>query len=207
VAESKIDKEQRERLHRLVASIYVDGFSEGMSQLANEYGLHGLIPDAGATMPSQLKERISLVDKAVDSYVTILEHKVEALRASGLTGQQLYAGALHEAEHLAQSKAEVIVSVEHASARLDGAGAVLDESGMPHEWRFPHFDLGSDHDECPICEEIRQGAPYTQAQAEERGFPDYPHPHCDHGWVLVPKGEPTKTEEYPPVPTAPRYGR
>ena len=81
----------------------------------------------------------------------------------------------------------------------------MDAGGIAHTWRFPHFDLGGEHEECAICTAIRERAPYTTEEAEAEGFPSYPHPNCDHGWVLVPQGELSKPEAFPVPETSPRF--
>ncbi len=195
-----VTREERARLLRLIAGIYSDGYAEGMGRAATEYDLQGLIPAAGQKMPRQLEERLSLVEAAVDKYLVALERKGNELAHQGLTGEVLYAEVLRYAQDLAQSRGQMIAELEFAQARMDGAKNIVDESGMPHEWRFPHFELASPgHEECEICEAIREGSPYTTEEAEMDGFPSVPHANCDHGWVLVPKGEPTRTEAFPPL--------
>ena len=46
----------------------------------------------------------------------------------------------------------------------------------------------------------------TTEQAEKEGFPRYPHPHCDHGWIIVPLGDMPKAEEFPTKPEWERFG-
>lgn len=190
--------EDEKRIKRLVGSIYADGFSSGVEQAATRFELEGAIPDAGASMPKSLKVRLDLVDQAVQSYVERLEAKAAEFRAQGVTGPQLAAEVHRYATELARDKGQLISEMEFAQARMDGAGAIVNESGEEFEWRFPHFDLATPgHEECPICQAIRDGGPYSSDEAEAEGFPTVPHPNCDHGWVLVPKGELTRTEEHP----------
>src|SRR6185295_4517482 len=40
---------------------------------------------------------------------------------------------------------------------------------------------------------------------EAFGLPGVPHPNCDHGWVLVPKGEQAKAEQFPVQSNWPRF--
>lgn len=192
---------ERERLRRTVANIYSEGYTEGMTQAAEEYDLGRHIPNAGARMEKPLKQRLTLVDAAVDSYIKLVEKKQKALAASSLTPDQQWAELSAYAQRLADSKSEIIAEMEFAEARLDGAGNLMDESGVEYEWRFPHFELGRPgHEECPICAAIRDDGPYTQEEAEAQGMPSFPHLNCDHSWVLTPKGEITRTEEFPPLP-------
>jgi hypothetical protein len=194
-----ITPQERDRLVTLVSSIYAEGYTEGMMQAAAEYDIRGLIPEAAVRMKGTLKTRIDLVTAAVDKYIDLIERRARDLRAAGLSGDMLFAEVSSYAQHLADSKSEIISEMEFAEARLDGAGHLVDESGMAYEWRFPHFDIGRPgHEECPICEAIRDGAPYTQEEAEAEGFPSFPHPGCDHGWVMAPLGEPSRTEAFPP---------
>lgn len=195
---------ERKRIRSAAASIYADGFASGMEQAASSYQVPDAVPRAGIAMPSKLEVRLDLVDDAVDSYVKMVSRKADSLRAAGVTGQQLEVELTTYARNLADNRGEIIAEMEHAQAKLDGAGRVLDEAGIAHEWRFPHFDLGRPHEECVICEAIRERAPYTQSEAEAEGFPSHPHPGCDHGWVIVPVGEDTLTEQFPPKDWWPR---
>jgi hypothetical protein len=149
-------------------------------------------------MPEKLEIRLDLVDQAIASYRKMIGAKALKLRESGLSDQQIDVELNDYARSIADSRGEIIAEMEHAQAKLDGAGRVLDEAGVTYEWRFPHFDLGASHIECAICAAIREKAPYTQAEAEANGFPSHPHPNCDHGWVIVPVGEDTLTEQFPP---------
>lgn len=189
--------EERRRIRELVAVIFAQGYFEGMDQVSMRYELDRLIPNAGASMPEKLKIRLQLVEEAVDMYLKLVRKKAVELRGRGMMGNELYAEVAGYARRLATDRSEVISEMEYATGRVQGAGAMLDESGMEYEWRFPHFDLGTNHEECPICEAIRERAPYTTEEAQEEGFPSYPHPGCDHGWVVEPVGEPTRTEEHP----------
>lgn len=195
-------KEEREReaarIRNVISSLYADGFADGASTVATAYGLEHVIPRAGVTMPEGLSVRLDLVDDAVNTYRKLVGKKGEELAAKGLDAVQLEAELVAYANKLAEDRSVIIAEMEHAQAKLDGAGNVMDEAGVAYEWRFPHFDLGKPHEECPICEAIREKAPYTQAEAEENGFPSHPHPGCDHGWVIVPVGEDTLTEKFPP---------
>ena len=182
---------ERERFRSLVSRIYSEGYSEGALQAANEYDLRDKIPDASVRMEKPLKQRLSLADKAVDDYIKLIERRTDKLRGQGLSGDMLFAQVTNYAQHLADSKAEIIAEMEFAEARLDGAGHIMDEAGIKYEWRFPHHpELGRPgHVECAVCAAIRTGAPYTQSEAEAKGFPFFPHPHCDHLWVITPVGE------------------
>lgn len=197
-AKEKVAKE-RARLLGVVTAIYADGFADGMSQVAYTYQLSDAVPPAGTAMARTLKPRLGLVEDAVESYVEMVRNKGADLVARGIEGPRLEAELTAYARNLADRRGEIIAEMEHAQAKLDGAGRVLDEAGVPYEWRFPHFDLGPKHVECLICKAIREGAPYTQEEAEENGFPSHPHPGCDHGWVIVPVGEDTLTEQFPPA--------
>lgn len=196
-ADEKASAERR-RILGIVASIYADGFAEGAAQTAYAYQVPDAIPGAGITMPEKLEVRLDIVRDALDSYRRMVGAKAAKLREQGLEGDRLSVALTDYARSIADNRGDIIAEMEHAQAKLDGAGNVLDEAGIAHEWRFPHFDLGTPHQECQICEAIRENAPYTQEEAEENGFPSHPHPGCDHGWVIVPVGEDTLTEQFPP---------
>lgn len=189
---------ERERILRLVGSIYAEGFSSGAAQTAYAYQLPDVLPAVGISMPEKLGIRLDLVDDAIASYRKMIGAKAAKLREEGLEGDRLEAELTAYASKIADNRGEIIAEMEHAQAKLDGAGRVLDEAGVTYEWRFPHFDLGPPHVECVICAAIREKAPYTQSEAEANGFPSHPHPKCDHGWVIVPVGEDTLTEQFPP---------
>lgn len=191
---------ERQRIRTLTSAIYADGYGDGMGQLASKLDLNQHVPNAALRMEPRLKVRMDFVDQAVDSYIEAVERKSVELRAEGLRGDQLMHEVRSFAERLATDKAQLVAQIEHASGRFNGAGDLVSESGEEFEWRFPHFELGSaDHEECPVCEAIREGSPYSTEEAEEEGFPDVPHPNCDHGWVIVPKGAETRTEAFPPM--------
>jgi hypothetical protein len=171
--------EERERIRETVGRVYADGFAEGMGQVAQRYDLGDAVPPAATTISRPLEQRMDVVTASVNRYLDMIDKKAEQLRAAGVTGDALAAQVSDYARNLAESKSSLIAETEHAQARLDGAGAILDEADLPHKWRFPHFDLGSDHEECPVCVAIREGAPYSTDEAEREGFPSYPHPGCD----------------------------
>lgn len=196
--------EERKRILGIVSSIYAEGYADGVSQAAVTYHLQDHVPGAGLAMGDKLGIRLDLVDDALNSYRRMVGVKAEKLREAGLDPMQVQVALTDYARNLADSRGDIIAEMEHAQAKLDGAGKVMDEAGVKYLWRFPHFDLGTPHMECPICEEIRRGAPYTQGQAEDEGFPSHPHPGCDHGWVIVPVGEDTLTEQFPPADWWPR---
>jgi hypothetical protein len=190
-------KRAKQRVVDLIALIYADGYAEGLAQVARQYEIQRLVPIAGVKMPSALEVRIDLGKQLVDRYVGLVESRAAASRVKGLSPEEVYADLLEYARRLADNKAELIAQTEFAQARYDAAGHLMDETGVAYEWRFPHFELGTPgHEECPICEAIREGSPYTSDQAENEGYPSVPHPNCDHGWVLVPKGDIARSEEF-----------
>lgn len=189
---------ERERILGIVSSIYAEGYSSGVADAAITYHLQDHIPAVGIAMEDKLGIRLDLVDDAMNSYRKMVAVQAAKLREKGMEEQQLEVELTAYARNLADNRGEIIAEMEHAQAKLDGAGRVMDEAGVAFEWRFPHFDLGTPHMECAICEAIREGAPYTQKEADEEGFPSHPHPGCDHGWVIVPVGEDTLTEQFPP---------
>lgn len=194
-------RQERGRIRALVTDIFVEGYTDGVTRVATRYGLEDAIPGAARSMGGRVSARLDLVDKAIDSYLEAIEQKARGLRAAGIEGTRLFEEVTRYADHLAANKAELIAKTEWATARFNGAKEIVDESGEPFEWRFPHFDnSGQEHEECEICEAIREGGPYTTEEAEDNGYPDLPHLNCDHGWVLVPKGEQTRTEEHPMGP-------
>lgn len=86
------------------------------------------------------------------------------------------------------------------AGRLDGANAIAKEGAGEYQWTFPHqMDGGHGAIECPICEGIRMGSPYTKSEAEGQGFPALPHPNCDHAWIME-SAEPIAVEEGEPDP-------
>lgn len=186
---------ERGRIRDIVGTIYASGYSAGVEQIASAYDLFHEVEGAADAMAGVLKERLSLVDKAVDGYLKLVERKAKELAEQGLDRNVQLVELTRYATNLADNKSAIISEMEYAQARLDGAGRLLDEAGQTYEWRFAHFDLGPDHEECVICEAIREKNPYTQDEAEAEGFPSYPHPGCDHGWVVVPTGEQTLTEQ------------
>lgn len=189
--------EEEKRILDLATLIYVAGYTDGMVLVADEYGLRSAIPGAGARMEGPLEIRMDLVSQAIDGYVKLIEKKAAELAAKGLSGEILMHEVTSYARQLADNKAQVIAQMEFAQAKLDGAGNVLDESGLKYQWRFPHFNTGRPgHEVCDICEAIAAGSPYTAEEAEEEGFPEVAHPNCDHGWVVVPLGERTLTEQF-----------
>lgn len=186
-----------QQLLRRTAGVYADGYSDGATRTANTYDKRDVLPRAIDRAAGSLEVRLSLVEDAARSYVDMVGNKAKSLIESGLEGPQLEVELMAYARQLADNRGEIVAEMEYAQAKLDGAGHILDEAGMAYEWRFAHFDLGPDHEECVICEAIREKSPYTQDAAEAEGFPAYPHPGCDHGWVVVPEGELTQTEQFP----------
>lgn len=195
--EKRRSAELRQKVIDTVAGIYASGFAEGVAQVATQYNLHDYVETAANGMKPSLRVRVDLVENAVDTYLKMVRTKATSLADAGLKGDELWVKLNDYAGKLADSKAEIINEMEFAQAKLDGAGKVMDEAGESYEWRFNHFDLGTAHEECPICEAIREKSPYSQEAAEAEGFPQYPHPNCDHGWVLVPEGETSETEKLP----------
>lgn len=182
--------EESARLQRIVASIYGEGYSQGMIEAADAWGLRDLVPDASLRMEGSLKQRLDLVDSAVDGYFDLIERKVKDFREQGLSSDRLLGALADYAGKLADVKADLIANLEFAEARFDGAGHILDESGRAYEWHFMHLELNPNEEgECPVCEEIREEGPYTADQARELDYPSVPHPRCDHSWVAVPVGE------------------
>jgi hypothetical protein len=194
---SRESEDALQQLLRRTAGVYAEGYSDGASRTANEYGHQDLIPKTTDRAAQSLEIRLNLVEQAARSYVDMVGRKAVALAEQGLEGPQLEAEMMDYARRLADNRGEIVAEMEYAQAKLDGAGHILDEAGMTYEWRFAHFDLGGAHEECVICEAIREGSPYNQEEAEAEGFPAYPHPGCDHGWVVVPEGEETQTEQFP----------
>jgi hypothetical protein len=196
------EKEKR-RVRELVAAMYAEGFTDGLDRVVSRWpeAMAPHVPAASRSLGGKVSARLDLVDKAVDSYLEAIERKAVVLRAAGVEGARLFEEVTRFAEHLATNKGELIAQMEWAKGRLDGAGTLVDESGEEFEWRFPHFETADpDHEECPICQAIRERSPYSTAEAEDEGYPDLPHPHCDHGWVLVPKSDLSRTEAYPQGP-------
>lgn len=170
-------EKDKARVRRIVSTVYVEGYAQGIDMAAGEYGLDEFRPQAVAHMPEPLTLRLDFVDKAVDRYVDLIERKAQALAAEGKTGDELRAAVLDYAAKLAENRGEIIAQTEFAQARLDGASRILDASGRPYLWHFPHLGMGrAGHEECPICIGIREGGPYTSNEAKEQGFPTFPHP-------------------------------
>lgn len=200
------ERKKRDRFLAVVGWIYTDGYAEGSSRVAAAYGFEPkVVAGAAAIMDDRLAVRIRQIEDSLASYADKIEARAADLRSAGATDAELEIKLSAYADELATKKAQQIAEIEHGTGRIDGSSETMKESGEEFEWRFPHFDLGADHDECPICEAIREGAPYTAEEAEEEGFPALPHPHCDHGWVIVPKGQETQTEQFPQIPEVPRY--
>ena len=194
-----IRAEDRRRVLDIVSRIYSGGYSDAMASAAREYGIESSIERAALRMESDLSVRLDLVDDAVDTYARMIREKAKRLADEGIVGDRLWAEMSDYARNLADNRSEIVAQMEHAQGGLDGAGNIVDEAGMKYKWRFPHFELGrKGHVECQVCEGIRGGSPYTIEEAEENGFPLFPHPACDHGWVIVPEGGQARTEEFPP---------
>jgi hypothetical protein len=193
--------EERGRIHDVVTAIYADGYAAAVSRVADEYELFEFVRGATERIGGAVSARLDLVDKAVESYIDLLEKKAREIRATGARPERVFAEVEQYARYLAEDKGQLVAEMEWAKGSLDGAGNIVDESGEAFEWRFPHFETAApDHEECEICEAIREGSPYSTAEAEANDYPDLPHPNCDHGWVLVPKGEESRTEEFPQGP-------
>jgi hypothetical protein len=200
------EKRRKEKFLSVIAWLYADGYAEGSSRVASSYGFEPKVVAAAAdSMEDRLRLRITQITESLTVYTDKLEAKAAELRAAGEEGAALEIKLSSFADDLANKKSQQIAEIEHGTGRIHGAAETMNESGLDFEWRFPHFDLGRDHDECPVCEAIREGAPYTAEEAEAEGFPDLPHPHCDHGWVIVPKGQETQTEQFPQLPDVPRF--
>lgn len=197
-----LSKEERNRILENVAIIYAAGYAEGMDLVATEYGMWRLLPRASLEMQSKLELRLNMVEESMDRYVDAIERKASELRAKDMPKEQVLAELTGYARTLTARHADTMAQVEYAKGRMDGAKSIMDESGTEYEFDFPHFDLATPgHDECPVCEAIAAGAPYTPEQAEALGYPDVPHPGCDHGFVIVPKGEISRTNEFPQGPS------
>lgn len=204
--ERKEEERRKDRFMAVIAWLYSDGYAEGSSRVAAEYGFDPkVVAGAAEVMEDRLRVRIRILEESLKTYSTKIEERAAELRADGATAAELEIKLNAFADDLANKKAPKIAEIEHGTGRIHGAAETMNESGEEFEWRFPHFDLGRDHDECPVCEAIREGAPYTAEEAEAEGFPDLPHPNCDHGWVIVPKGQETQTEQFPQLPEVPRY--
>jgi hypothetical protein len=190
----------REKILTVVSVLYGEGYIDGMERVIAQYDLHEFGPAAGEQMSRALDRRLELVDKAVENAKGQLDRRIAELVDKGLPQNIIMTEAVRAADEIAETKAELIREMEFGTARLEGAKAVVDESGRDYLLRFPHFDLNAgEKEECPICTAIRQGAPYTPAQAEALGYPSLPHPGCDHGWVIVlGEKELTRTEAHPP---------
>lgn len=189
-----------DRIRLIAGSMYMDNFASGAQQAANKYDAEQATKRIAAQAENLLMGRLALVDRAVGTYREMIRNKIKQLQKRGLRGAQLRAAIYEYARKLADMKSVIIAEMESAQGRLDGAGRIMDETGTAHEWRFAHFDLGPSHTECQLCKNIKAGNPYSQREAEAAGFPSYPHPGCDHGWVLVPQEEITYTEANPPSP-------
>lgn len=193
------------RIRLIAGSIYMDGFASGAQQAASQYEAEQATKRIGAEAERLLAGRLALVDKAIATYREMIRKRIKKLQDQGVRGAQLRAAIYDYARKLADAKSTIIAEMESSQGRLDGAGRIMDETGTSHEWRFAHFDLGAAHVECQLCKDIKAGNPYTQREAEAAGFPSYPHPGCDHGWVLVPQDEVTYTESNPSAEEQPRY--
>lgn len=194
-------QEERSRILEAVANIYAEGYLEGIDLVSSEYELQHLVEAAAIRMSAALEIRLELVEQSMARYVEAIERKAAELRRVEMPEEQVLAETLVYAQRLTQRHADVITQTEFSKGRMDGAKSIMDETGEDYEFRFPHFDIMTPgHEVCPICEGIASGSPYTPEQAETLGYPDVPHPNCDHGWVIVPKGEMTRTEEHPMGP-------
>lgn len=193
---------ERDRILEIVANIYASGYTEGIDLVVSEYDVRHLIPKAAVRMPKALEMRLNLVEESIGKYLDAIErHAVELQTKGGLTGDQLMHQVTEYTKGLTARHSEIVTQTEYAKGRMDGATAVMDETGVEYEFRFPHFDIMTPgHEVCAICEAIAIASPYTPDEAEAQGYPDVPHPNCDHGWVIVPKGEITRTEEHPMGP-------
>ena len=190
--------DEKKDLKALVATIYADGYADSIAQLARDFDLEEHIQSAGEAMPAAVGHRMDIIDKSLLLYVGMIRERASALRELGRTAEEIHADVHAFAQRLADERADLITRTEYATGRNEGAKAILEPSGLEYEWRFPHMELGRPgHEECDICAEIRDGAPYSRDQAEEMGFPDLPHLQCDHAWVIVPKGQRARTEEFP----------
>jgi hypothetical protein len=179
------EDERKRRLRALLFMLYMENFTDGMMEVSNEYGLSSAIAEASKRAEAMLRDRLSLVDKAVKGYYEILERKAQELRAEGKSGPEIRASLEAEAIRLSDMKGQLIAEIETAKAKMDGAAALAEASGIPFKWMFPRI-VPTDVEECPVCEEIRLGSPYTTEEARAEGFPDLPHPYCTHSWILVP---------------------
>lgn len=194
-------EEERARILEAVGNIYAAGYAEGTQLVADEYALHDLVVDASMKMPKAMEIRLDMVEQSMARYVESIQRKLTELRRKDLPEEQVSAELTSYARNLTSVHADVIAQTEYAKGRMDGAKAIMDESGEEYEFRFPHFDLMTPgHEVCAICEAIAENSPYSSEEAEAAGYPDIPHPNCDHGWVLVPKGEMSRTEEFPQGP-------
>lgn len=196
-----LSKDERARILGVVADIYASGYSEGIDLVVSQYDVRGLIPKAALRMPDALNVRLNLVEESMGTYLDSIERHAVQMKAKGLRGDQLLHEVTSYTQSLTSRHAEIISQTEYAKGRMDGAKAIMDETGAEYEFRFPHFDIMTPgHEVCPICEGIALASPFTPEEAEAEGYPDVPHPNCDHGWVIVPKGEITRTEDFPQGP-------
>ena len=191
--------DEKRHISVLIGGLYADGYADGMAATAGALDLEGAIEDAGTLFPKALKHRMGIIEQSLDSYAGLIRAKILTLREEKLTPDQIKVKLYDYARTLADQKADLITRTEYATGQNEGAKAVLEESDWDYEVRFPHMELGRPgHEECDICAEIREGAPYTREQAEELGYPDLPHLNCDHAFIVVPKGQISRTEAHPP---------
>lgn len=196
-----LSEEERDRILDIVSNIYASGYAEGIDQVVAQYDVRHLIPKAAINLKTDLQVRLNLVDESMGKYLDSIEQRTIALRAKGITGDQLLHQVTEYTKGLTARHAEIITQTEFAKGRMDGATRIMDETGVEYEFRFPHFDIMTPgHEVCPICEAIAISSPFTPEEAEAQGYPDVPHPNCDHGWVIVPNGEISRTEDHPMGP-------
>ena len=174
-----------EALRRLLQRAYMDG----AGRVAGQLGLTHLMPELQDDMEYDIARRINLGGKVIENYVDKIDEFASALSERGVQGPEWEAAVDAYARKLATDKAELVAEYEYGRARFVGAKDMADASGYEvNRWVFEHEETGSpDHEECEICEGIRTGGAdgsYTTEEAEEKGFPDMPHPFCDHAWLV-----------------------
>lgn len=189
---------QRQRVEDVldsVAVIFAFGFSDGMAQTSEGFGLESLIPKASEKLDAALRVRMTQVKESLTLYREKIVAKTREYVEMGLSGPVLEGHVSEYAHDLANEKSDLIAQTEATSGRYAGGKALIEESDDDFQWRFPHFDIQGDV-ECEVCEEIRLGSPYSTEEAEEAGYPMMPHPNCDHGWLVVQVGEKSLTETF-----------
>ena len=195
-----MDDDDKRHITVLIGGLYADGYADGMASIAGSLDIEGAaVEQAGTLFPEAFSGRRKLIADALSSYAGLIREKAKALKEERLSNNEIKTRLYDYAHTLADQKASLITHTEYATGQNQGAKAVLDAADWDYEIQFPHMELGRPgHEECDVCVEIREGAPYTREQAEEFGYPDLPHLNCDHAFIVVPKGQISRTEEFPP---------